>query len=57
MTIIGVPERALGNALDRLVVFDKVYEPIKTGDVPTTYHHPQKHSSQLSHRKPVVPLG
>src|SRR5690625_7576809 len=37
MTFIGALEKALGQALGRLVEFDKVYEPIKPGDVPATY--------------------
>lgn len=37
MTFIGALEKALGQALGRPVEFDKVYEPIKPGDVPATY--------------------
>lgn len=37
MDFIGTLETALGNALGRPVVFDKVFEPLKTGDVPATY--------------------
>jgi len=37
MTFIGALERALTNALGREVVFNKVFEPIKPGDVPATY--------------------
>src|SRR5699024_4000380 len=37
MTFIGALEKALGNALGRDVEFNKVYEPIKPGDVPATY--------------------
>lgn len=37
MTFIGALEKALGNALDRPVEFNKVFEPIKPGDVPATY--------------------
>jgi UDP-glucuronate 4-epimerase len=37
MFFIEVLEKALGNALGREVVFDKIYEPIKPGDVPATY--------------------
>jgi len=37
MTFIGALEKALSNALDRKVEFNKVYEPIKPGDVPATY--------------------
>jgi len=37
MTFIGALEEALGKALGRDVEFNKVYEPIKPGDVPATY--------------------
>jgi len=37
MVFIGALEQALSNALDREVEFDKIYEPIKPGDVPATY--------------------
>lgn len=37
MTFIGALEKALTNALGREVVFNKVFEPIKPGDVPATY--------------------
>jgi UDP-glucuronate 4-epimerase len=37
MVFIETLERALSKALDRKVVFEKVFEPIKPGDVPITY--------------------
>jgi len=37
MTFITTLERAMSKALDREVIFDKVFEPIKPGDVPATY--------------------
>lgn len=37
MTFIGALEKALSNALGREVEFNKIYEPIKPGDVPATY--------------------
>ncbi|USK38695.1 SDR family NAD(P)-dependent oxidoreductase [Cytobacillus firmus] len=37
MTFIGALEKALSNSLGREVVFEKVFEPIKPGDVPATY--------------------
>jgi len=37
MTFIGALEKALTNALGREVQFNKVFEPIKPGDVPATY--------------------
>ncbi|NQX59459.1 GDP-mannose 4,6-dehydratase [Paenibacillus qinlingensis] len=37
MVFIETLERTLSNALDKEVVFKKVFEPIKPGDVPATY--------------------
>ena len=37
MDFISTLETALGNALGRPVLFDKVFEPLKIGDVPATY--------------------
>jgi UDP-glucuronate 4-epimerase len=37
MVFIETLEKALSNALDREVMFEKVFEPIKPGDVPATY--------------------
>jgi UDP-glucuronate 4-epimerase len=37
MTFIETLERALSRALGREVTFDKVFEPMKAGDVPATY--------------------
>ncbi len=37
MVFIGTLERCLSKSLNREVVFDKVFEPIKPGDVPATY--------------------
>lgn len=37
MYFISTLEAALGQALGRPVVFDKAFEPLKTGDVPATY--------------------
>jgi UDP-glucuronate 4-epimerase len=37
MTFIGALEKALSNALGKEVEFEKVFEPIKPGDVPATY--------------------
>jgi len=37
MSFIEALEKALGNALGREVVFDKVFEPMKPGDVPATH--------------------
>jgi len=37
MVFINTLEKALGNALNRKVEFEKVFEPIKPGDVPATY--------------------
>ncbi len=37
MKFIGELEYALSDALGRVVVFEKIYEPMKPGDVPATY--------------------
>lgn len=37
MKFIGALEKALSNALSREVEFEKIFEPIKPGDVPATY--------------------
>ncbi|MGG4197541.1 SDR family NAD(P)-dependent oxidoreductase [Peribacillus frigoritolerans] len=37
MTFIGALEKCLSNALGKEIEFDKVFEPIKPGDVPATY--------------------
>ena len=37
MTFIETLEKALSKALGRQVVFEKIYEPMKPGDVPATY--------------------
>lgn len=37
MDFIGTLERALSKVLGREVVFEKVFEPMKPGDVPATY--------------------
>jgi UDP-glucuronate 4-epimerase len=37
MAFIGALEKALSNSLGREVQFEKIYEPIKPGDVPATY--------------------
>ena len=37
MTFIESLEKCLSKATGRTVVFDKVFEPMKSGDVPRTY--------------------
>jgi len=37
MVFIETLEKALSRAAGRKVVFDKIFEPIKPGDVPATY--------------------
>lgn len=37
MKFIGALEKALSNSLGRKVEFEKIFEPIKPGDVPATY--------------------
>lgn len=42
MVFIRSLEKALSNSLGRVVEFDKIYEPIKPGDVPATYASTEK---------------
>ena len=55
MVFIQTLEKALSNALGREVEFEKIYEPIKPGDVPATYA-----STKLLHDaigfKPETPI-
>ena len=37
MTFITTLEKALSNSLGRDIVFEKIFEPLKAGDVPATY--------------------
>ncbi len=37
MKFIGTLEKALSDALGREIVFEKIFEPMKPGDVPATY--------------------
>ncbi len=37
MTFIETLEKALSKALGREVIFEKIFEPMKPGDVPATY--------------------
>ncbi|MNN17437.1 hypothetical protein D3C81_1306250 [compost metagenome] len=37
MKFIQTLEKSLGNALKREVTFNKIFEPLKPGDVPATY--------------------
>lgn len=37
MKFIGALEKALSDALGREIVFEKIFEPMKAGDVPATY--------------------
>ena len=37
MTFIETLEKSLTKALNREVVFEKIFEPLKAGDVPATY--------------------
>lgn len=42
MKFIGALEKALSKSLDKEVIFDKIFEPIKAGDVPATYASTEK---------------
>lgn len=47
MKFIGALEKALSNALGRKVEFEKMFEPIKLGDVPATYASTDNYKNQL----------
>lgn len=43
-------EKALGNSLDREIEFEKIYEPIKPGDVPATYASTDKLQEAIGYK-------
>lgn len=47
MTFISSLEKALSQSLNRKVEFEKVYEPIKPGDVPATYASTDKLQAEI----------
>lgn len=47
MVFITSLEKALSNSLGREVVFEKIYEPIKQGDVPATYASTDKLQKEI----------
>lgn len=55
MVFIATLERCLGRALDREVVFDKIFEPLKPGDVPTTYASTERLEAAVGF-KPRTPI-
>ncbi|MPM33077.1 UDP-N-acetylglucosamine 4-epimerase [bioreactor metagenome] len=55
MTFIFTLEKAFSNALGRKVEFEKIYEPIKPGDVPATYASIEKLQSLVGF-KPQTPI-
>lgn len=56
MEFITTLETALSSALGRPVVFDKVFEPLKTGDVPATYASTARLEAAVGFR-PSTPLS
>jgi UDP-glucuronate 4-epimerase len=55
MTFIGALEKALSNALGRKVEFEKIFEPMKPGDVPATYASTDKLQEAVGF-KPKTPI-
>lgn len=55
MSFITALENALSNSLKRKVVFDKIYEPIKAGDVPATYASTDR-LQKIAGFKPKTPI-
>jgi UDP-glucuronate 4-epimerase len=55
MVFIETLERALSQSLGRKVVFEKIYEPIKPGDVPATYASTDRLNQAVGF-KPSTPI-
>jgi UDP-glucuronate 4-epimerase len=55
MVFIETLEKALSNAMGREVVFDKIFEPMKPGDVPATYASTDRLEKAVGF-KPRTPL-
>src|SRR5699024_4689235 len=53
MTFITALEEALSSSLGRTVEFEKIYEPIKPGDVPATYASTDALQQAVSY-KPII---
>lgn len=56
MDFILTLEKALSNALGRDMEFEKIYEPIKPGDVPATYASTDKLENAIGY-KPSMPIA
>ena len=56
MDFILTLEKALSNALGRNMEFEKIYEPIKPGDVPATYASTDKLENAIGY-KPSTPIA
>ena len=56
MDFILTLEKALSNALGRDMEFEKIYEPIKPGDVPATYASTDKLENAIGY-KPSTPIA
>jgi len=50
MDFITALEQALSHSLDRDVAFEKIYEPIKPGDVPATYASTEKLQEAIGYK-------
>jgi len=50
MDFIFSLEEALGNSLNRDIEFDKIYEPMKPGDVPATYASTEKLQKAIGYK-------
>jgi UDP-glucuronate 4-epimerase len=55
MAFIYTLENCLSNSLGRKVEFEKVFEPMKPGDVPKTYASTKKLEERI-HFKPTIPI-
>lgn len=53
MVFITSLEKALSNSLGRVVEFEKIYEPIKPGDVPATYASTDKLEDVISFKPEI----
>ena len=50
MDFITSLETAMSNSLGRVVEFEKIYEPIKPGDVPATYANTEKLQAAIGYK-------
>jgi len=50
MDFIFSLEEALGNSLGKEIEFEKIYEPMKPGDVPATYASTEKLQKSIGYK-------